>query len=279
MIKAALLYHIYSGHFFFTAAAFFIVGILVRRLRLLALLALPLAALSGTPMPLWLAVPVVVLAIAALISRRGGLQPPAGGRRPPLPAIAAIVGVVIAVAFELPYHLPRHIATPSRLFVIGDSLASGGFGEQSPWPVKLGARNLSSPSETAQTALQNQIALLPPPAPGDCVIVEIGGNDMLNGRPVREFASALDAILAAMPPRTVVMLELPVVPGAWRYGAAQRRLARKHRATLVPKRVLAGVLLDPRNTTDGLHLTERGHAQLARDLAGARPSRPQSPGY
>lgn len=256
MIRAAVLVHVYSGHLFFTAAALFAAGLLVRRLRLLALLALPLAALSGTPMPLWLAVPVLALTSAALVWQQKRAV-----------VVAAIAAVVIAAGFELPYHLMPAIPRPARLFVIGDSLASGGFGERSPWPVKLGAHNLSSPSETALTALENQIPRLDRAAPGDCVIVEIGGNDMLDGLPPGEFDSALDAILAALRPRRVVMLELPVIPGAWRYGASQRRLARKYGVTLVPKRVLARVLLDPRNTIDGLHLTERGHAQLARDLA------------
>jgi lysophospholipase L1-like esterase len=255
MIRAALLYHVYSGHLFFTAAALILSGLLARKLRALVLLGLALAAMSGTPMPLWLAVPALVVSIAAIA-------------KPDRKAIAAGAAAltVAAVAFELPHHLRwRGAALPCRrLFVVGDSLASGGFGETLPWPRRLGAMNLARPSDTAAGA-REQAALLPPPAPGDCVIVEIGGNDMLERAP--QFAESLEALLRDIRPRTSVILELPLIPGAWSYGAAQRRLAGKFEALLVPKRVLAGVLVDPRNTSDGLHLTERGHARLAHDLA------------
>ena len=265
MIRSAILYHVYSGHLFFTAAALFVIGALIPRARVLMLLAIPLAALSGTPIPL----PIIILVTAAITAyfiavwRRG---PPRRGAL--LAAAVAVTAVAITVAFELPYHFSGPVVPrPTRLFVIGDSLASGGFGETAPWPVRLNAVNLSRPAENAATAREH-IASLPPPKAGDCVIVEIGGNDMLNDGRAKEYASALDALLRGIHPRAIVMLELPIVPGAWRYGAIQRRLARQHDALLVPKRLLASVLADPRNTSDGLHLTERGHAQMARDLAG-----------
>lgn len=137
-----------------------------------------------------------------------------------------------------------------------------------PWPERIGAVNLARASDTASTATQ-QLALLPPPAEGDMVLLEIGGNDMLEGRPVDEYRRGLETLLEGTRPRRVVMLELPMVPGAWRYGAIQRSLARKYDVTLVPKRLMAAVVTDPRNTVDGLHLNERGEAEMAREIARA----------
>ena len=95
---------------------------------------------------------------------------------------------------------------------------------------------------------------------------------MLDGSPAHEFESSLDTLLNRLRETSrpnIVLLELPLLPGRWGYGAAQRRLARRHGAVLIPKRVLAKALTAPGNTTDGLHLTDRGHEQLARGLAVA----------
>ena len=255
MIRAALIYHVYSGHLFFTAAAMFVLGVLFPRLRLLTLLAIPLALFSGTPM-VWPVLTVAVIGVAAYLA-----FPTRWWAR-----ALAVAAAVLAVGVELPYHLRRpRVLIPQRVFVIGDSLASGGFGEAAAWPARLAATNLARPSDTAATA-RDQVAMLPPLANDDVVIIEVGGNDMLDRVPAKAFAEGIDGILRGATPRRLVMLELPLLPGAWRYGAAQRRLARTHGAVLVPKRVLAGVLADPRNTSDGLHLNDRGHALMARDL-------------
>ncbi|MCI0456532.1 MAG: hypothetical protein L0Z62_06080 [Gemmataceae bacterium] len=58
------------------------------------------------------------------------------------------------------------------------------------------------------------------------------------------------------------MLELPLLPRAWAFGAQQRRLAAKHGVVLIPKRLLAGLLLTEANVVDGLHLSPAGHARL-----------------
>lgn len=42
---------------------------------------------------------------------------------------------------------------------------------------------------------------------------------------------------------------------------------REHGLILIPRRVLALVLSDPRNTSDGIHLTQRGHDRMAEELA------------
>jgi acyl-CoA thioesterase-1 len=101
--------------------------------------------------------------------------------------------------------------------------------------------------------------------PGALVIVAIGGNDVLGGTEPAKFAKALDVLLDRMckDRRTVVMLELPLPPLGNAYGAAQRRLARRHGARLVPRRLLMGVRTSPDATLDTIHLSQEGHAQLA----------------
>ena len=68
------------------------------------------------------------------------------------------------------------------------------------------------------------------------------------------------------PHRRVVMLELPLPPFYNRYGTVQRALAKSYGVTLVPKRCLAGIITTPYATVDGLHLSNLGHALLARSL-------------
>jgi len=95
------------------------------------------------------------------------------------------------------------------------------------------------------------------------VILEIGGNDLLYGSP--DFAANLERLLqeACKGDRRVVMVELPLPPFFITYGATQRRLARKYGVTLIPKRILAGVVTSEGATTDSLHLSNRGHELLA----------------
>lgn len=280
-MRYALLDSIYSGELFLEAGLLFaaialadlpgLPNFLTRAARLLALLAIGLAALSAPPLPL----PLAIIALAAGLTFVFW----SFGKRTKLARIVtAMAGLASlgAVAADLPSFMSRSdVPRPDRLFVIGDSLSSGGFGEQRTWPAVIEASttipvtNLSLASGDTATALQRQIPLLPSPAARECVLIEIGGNDMLDGVDPELFANNLDRILdsaAAGGRRSVVMLELPLLPGRWSYGAAQRRLAKKHRCELVPKRLLAHVLLTPENTSDGLHLTQRGHDALARQL-------------
>ena len=59
------------------------------------------------------------------------------------------------------------------------------------------------------------------------------------------------------------MLELPLLPGQWAFGARQRNLAAKHDVVLIPKRLLAGLVLTDANVSDGLHLTPAGQDRMA----------------
>ncbi|MBI2212337.1 MAG: hypothetical protein HYU52_01710 [Acidobacteria bacterium] len=281
-----LLYQLYSGQMFFSAALAIgatallaLAGALERSqiwrsiASVVALSAIGAAALCGVPMPLAQAFVVIPLTLAFALF---GITAPK--RRRVTLASLALLSTLASVALEIrwqrrtPFPMPR----PARLIVLGDSLSSGGFGETTAWPELLardsGATlvNLSLPGETAVSAAWNLLPDLPSAATGDVVIVALGGNDMLEGRPARDVEAALERILEASRAegrRSIVMLELPVVPGKWRIGAIQRRLAKKHGVTLVPRRVIAKALLTPGCTFDGIHLTQRGHDLLAREIA------------
>jgi acyl-CoA thioesterase-1 len=279
-VKELLLFLVYSGRLFFLAAGLFVVlaaldlfcGRATPGGSFLLLLSLALAVFAGPPLPIAVAIAASVAAVAYVaLGRR------ARPRVRRIVAATAMMSSLLALAVELPYHLRRpRVGQPREFFVIGDSLASGGFGEAAPWPSRLAREtgvpviNLALASDNASMALENQVPHLPVRASGGtCAIIEIGGNDMLDATPVGQFATALDRILTAASAagaRTVVMLELPLLPGRWRYGAVQRRMAAKHRCVLVPKSILARVLARPGNTSDGVHLTQAGHDALARDL-------------
>ena len=191
--------------------------------------------------------------------------------------LAAGILVVAAVAVEIPWHRdPRLSSRPASVVVIGDSLSSGGFGESRPWPARLQdhaalpVRNLALPGETTGSALTYQMNEIERSAPGSLLLLQIGGNDLLGETEVDEFERALDRLLEGSKARgfsNVLLFELPLPPGAWRWGAAQRRLARKHRIGVIPKHSLARVLANPSMVDDGLHLRDAGHGALAADLA------------
>ena len=105
---------------------------------------------------------------------------------------------------------------------------------------------------------------------GSLVMLEIGGNDLLGSTSPDAFRTHLEQLLAKTADRSgqVVMFELPLPSYRVAYGAAQRTLARKHGVTLIPKRVLTGVLGMRNGTIDGLHLTQAGHDALARRVLG-----------
>lgn len=247
-----------------------------RALHFLLVLAMPLAALTGTPLPLWSAVPLLVAAPAYAFAGWGHAD-----RRVRI-GLAAAAGacVLLALLLELPHRIPPSPPTgrPQRLIVVADSLSSGGYGERMAWPEILAAeglpvRDLSMDGATVGTALQHKIPVVRREArPGDWVLVELGGNDMLGNTGPDEFAGQLDRLLAELrgdpaAPRTVVMMELPVPLGQWAFGRHQRELAARHGVVLIPKRVLAGVLLaDGHTGGDRIHLTQAGQDALAAAL-------------
>lgn len=278
-VRQNLLYAVYSGNAFFAAAvavaAVIVLDLaiilerkpLIKRIAgLFLLIAIAIGVLASPPLPV---VSGAILLLTTLTYAFAGF----GSRRRYLAVVT--LGVLLLVAGqELRHQFVRNaVEKPAHLLVIGDSISSGGFGEMRAWPEVLGAAssvrvtNLSLASADAAMAVQRQLRDLPPPAAGQCVIVAIGGNDMLSGAPSDEFERNFETIIRKAAERPcVVVLETPVLPGRWIYARVQRRVAARYDAVLVPRRVTVGALAPAANTFDGVHLTQRGHDALAMRL-------------
>lgn len=156
-----------------------------------------------------------------------------------------------------------------RLIILGDSVTAGlGENEAVTWP-RLLVRDhhmeildLSRLGETVGSAHQRIQRL---DLPQGIVIIELGGNDILGTTTVKEFRIQLESLLQYVSRSSlqIVMFEIPLPPLGNRFGQVQRQLARKYHVHLIPKEVLADVLLSPETTLDSIHLTQAGHDRLA----------------
>ncbi|MDP1563929.1 MAG: GDSL-type esterase/lipase family protein [Pirellulaceae bacterium] len=269
-----LVYHITSGHAFFTGIALVILAVLVssrnkpiaNRIAVLAFLVGAVAiAISSTPIPYWYYVVALVPTVAWVISR----YVKSWNRWAPTAMIAVWL---VAAAIEIPYHITPALTpvTSRSITVIGDSVTAGmGVRDKSKkWPAiladqhGLAVQNISHMGETAATALK-RVKKQGISAP--IVIVEIGGNDLLGSTTSAEFELDLNALLAHItaPNRQVIMFELPLPPFCHEYGRIQRALARKHRVALIPKRIFLSVLAADDSTLDTIHLSQAGHDRMA----------------
>jgi len=235
--------------------------------RVLAFVGCISVALSGTPLPVWFYALWAAVTLAWLV----------GGRflvasRPNVVIalrLAAALACLAAMGVELPRQIAPHLASSKMetVYVVGDSI-SAGIDESPTWPVVLARQtgrrvvNLAVPGAKTGEALEQADGVKTAPA---VVVIEIGGNDMLGGTPASQFATDLDRLVHALhkPGRKLVMFELPIPPLYNRFGAAQRRVADRHGAVLIPKRLFAAVLTTPGGTTDGLHLSQTGRAKMA----------------
>ncbi len=279
----AIVYHVVSGQAFFSGIALIAFSVLSsfrpagrRRAscRWAARVGLFLIAVSSTPLPVWFYLVAGTVSITWLVverSSRERLQPVKPWLR-----VAVLSAWTLGAAMEVPYHLtptlPRLGDPP--VYVVGDSVSAGMGGEAETWPRILARRHgvevhdLSLAGAGVAEALRERVGRVA--GTSSLVLVEIGGNDVLGETTPEEFARGLDALLERLcqDGRTVVMLELPLPPFYHRYGAAQRRLARRHGVLLVPKRVLLGVLLSGGATLDTIHLSAAGHSLMAERMWG-----------
>lgn len=273
-----LVYHVASGHAFFSGSVLTATSVVLRASlaetsrwrRMAAVVAITgtlFIAISATPLP-WFAYGLLTLSLLIW-----GIM---DGRETPRRRRAIIRGTMVAVvttlcAIELPYHVSPSIPhqSPQALAIIADSVTAGiGEKEAVTWPnliadqFNIVVHDHSQMGATVSSARKQASQLV---AEDDIVVLEIGGNDLLGGTTPEAFATSLDALLAdvAQPGRTVIMFELPLPPTFNRFGQIQRRLAAKHEVTLVPKRVLMGVLTGSDATLDSIHLSQSGHDRMA----------------
>jgi acyl-CoA thioesterase I len=194
------------------------------------------------------------------------------------PAATAVLAVLLLAltAIEFSYRkMPVITGKPSdHLVIIGDSISSGIDTRVQSWPLVLerttgiAVKNLARPGAQSRDGLTMAEKLTPE---DHVVLIEIGGNDLLEGVSSEEFGKALDALLSKViaPGRTVVMFELPLFPHKMAYGRIQRGLAAKYGVWLVPKRLFADVIGGANATSDGLHLSNAGTHRMADLVARA----------
>jgi hypothetical protein len=184
-------------------------------------------------------------------------------------AVLLVVVMTLTASELLRRRIPAIVRIPSdHLVVIGDSISSGIDLRVPAWPVvmqqstNVPVKNLSRPG--AQVAEGQDMAGRVTPD-DRLVLIEIGGNVLLSGEPSTAFEKNLDATLSklAMPGRTMVMFELPLLPHKIAYGQIQRRLAAKYGVWLIPKRCFVEVIGGANATSAGLHLSESGAHLMA----------------
>lgn len=266
--------HFMNGQSFFSGMLLVLVAVGLRfvvkkpRLRsalnLVVILGIVFVLASATPCPYWW-YGVWLLALVSSLVHYPWCRYPC--------SVLLLLFSIGMMAYELPYHISPRISTAgiSRIYVIGDSLASGAEPKGKNWPEIIGDESgipvtrLSFGGATTKTILHEAERIQDEPS---IVLLEIGGNDLLAGNPT--FFEDLNRLMehVAAPNRKMVMVELPLPPSYNRYGMVQRALAKKYDATLIPKKHLAAVLSATGATEDGLHLSVFGHKLLAEHILG-----------
>jgi acyl-CoA thioesterase-1 len=274
----ALVYHVASGQAFFSGIALIHLALFCGfraggRWRTLggtlpACAGLILVAVSATPLPAWFYGIAGVLTLAWIAMPRATRWFPHRSRVWVGSALLAVCW--LGIALELPYHIvhaPPRLGDPP-IYVVGDSLSSGVGGESATWPSLLAQRHhvvvhdLSVAGASVATAPSQAERVTDS---SSLVLLEIGGNDVLGKTTPETFEQGLARLLSKLRDTgcTVILLELPLSPFANRFGAIQRRLARRYGALLIPKRLLLGVLMTEGATLDSIHLSRHGHELMA----------------
>lgn len=233
------------------------------------LIGICLVILSAAPLPLWLYGIWIVLCIATRLPFNIHVPEKL---RVFLTGLFAVFSMIFCY-FEMPFHIARsiNVVKGQMVYVVGDSISAGIGEKERTWPVVLGdltqldVVNLARPGATLDTA-QRQV---PGVTSADCLVfVEIGGNDLLGHTDSHTFYVQLDSLLANLRNKTthIVMFELPLLPFWNAFGQDQRALARKYGIILIPKDYLVRAFAGNGNTIDGLHLSQKGHDELARSV-------------
>jgi lysophospholipase L1-like esterase len=228
--------------------------------------------ISSTALPVW----VYVLWLTAVAGSTGFSQIAKFSRRFRVARGGMILAATLALIFaEARYHRSPRITIPKgkTIYVLGDSLSAGMAAGERCWPAVLEdltgvhVMNLAQAGATTASASNQAKGIT---RPRSVVIVEIGGNDLLGGIDARSFHNQLEALISSLRANGhgILMFELPLFPFKNEFGKAQRDIAAKFGATLLPKRFLTRVLGMRGGTLDGLHLAPEGHNELAAIVAG-----------
>lgn len=170
--------------------------------------------------------------------------------------IAAVSELCVAWNFNRP-------PPPMRLCVIADSVTAGLNDGEFTWPQRFAqdtgvtVRDASQPGDVFRSALKQAEALNDDQSP---LVLEIGGNDLLSGKPLAEFTRDCELLCQKVctPGRVVWMCELPLPPVSSQYGCVQRRICRQHGIRLISKRKFMRILTTAGATVDSIHLSSTG---------------------
>ena len=230
------------------------------------------AIFSATPLPTWLYCLWFALCVAAALVVFSNKFP---FHKKLMVSFTVLLCSLVMSLVELPYHLSPTIKVSSKqpVYVIGDSISAGIAAKERAWPEVLGdishfqVINLARPAATVETVVDQIAGIV---GSNSLVLVEIGGNDLLGRTDSKTFSIQLDQLLGRLATgnNQIVVFELPLLPFCNAFGKAQRSLARKYNAILVPKHYLTDVFGLKGGTLDGLHLSQKGHDALANSIYG-----------
>ncbi|WP_437224233.1 SGNH/GDSL hydrolase family protein [Planctomicrobium sp. SH661] len=288
-MRTQLLHHFVSGNAFFSGAACFLIAGLLKQCGrsgasrfsfLFVLLGTILIFLSATPLPVPASVGLAIVTLAWFALTRTSIpqvsqaEAEVPGKRRRLPSLFDVTyygSWILAAGWELSWHqLPApSTSAPQRLVVIADSITAGVGDETVPWPGLLAQEHgveVVDFSRMGATVSSARDRIRQQPVPPGIVLIELGGNDVLGTTSVAEFQSELEGLIQdiAGADREIYLFELPLPPLGNRFGQVQRNLAGKYGVKLIPKSVLADVILSEATTSDSIHLTQQGQDQLAR---------------
>ena len=241
-------------------------------LNVMAVIGMVLVVVSATPFPLWAYFIWIISAASGILF----VNRKASSTRSQILACTVVLVTTAALCIaELPsWRLPElEVPEGTTVYVLGDSISAGVGTRERCWPSMLEEMvtrrtvNLAQPGATVEGAISQAKKIVRSPS---VVIVEIGGNDLLGGTNASVFEWHLDTLVAALcaDRHQVLLLELPLFPFQNAFGQAQRAVARKYGAALLPKRYFVQVLGTENGTIDGLHLSPAGHDAMAKTIAG-----------
>ena len=228
-------------------------------------------AASATPLPLWLYILLGILVITQLICVE---HKKIKKNHKIVVRILLILTSLLILGMELPFWFsPSPIKLKSKnIFVIGDSISAGiGFKGEKTWSEIVAndkacnVINKSVGGGTVSSAV-NSFKRIKNVGKDDLVIIEIGGNNLLNGTSAKDFHEGLKELLNGVTSKTqnVIMFELPLPPFRNSFGKSQRALSAKFNVILIPKKYFAWILSGSGSTVDGLHLSNSGHQKMAK---------------
>lgn len=225
---------------------------------------------SATPLPVWMYILLGILLVVQLICvDRKKIK-----KKYKLSVgITLVLASLLALSMELPFWFkPSAIKLKSKsIFVLGDSISAGiGFKGEKTWSEIIAENkgckviNKSVGGGTVSTAV-NSFKRIKNLCKDDLVIIEIGGNNFLNGTSTKAFHDGLKKLLSEVSSKTknVIMFELPLPPFGNSFGKAQRELSAEFNVVLIPKKYFSWALTGSNSTMDGLHLSNSGHKKMA----------------